>query len=427
MLWSMGNSISQIGSWISRQFSKPQGKDYLSEPKPLDTSRITTRVMQGGGGGFLVGAGLGFIAAQNEISKVPVQTVTHDYRVPATQSEQLGLIPRDNYTPAIGWNRSYGLGWGQPSDRGVPTEPVYRDNPVYGHNGDPHMEMTSKTFSGHGRPVTTWHDRPIEHHTMNGYRHYAHPHTESVFDHTERWTEQEAYTVYESGTETYQDCVSSYNSDGSTGQDCHTAYRTVSIPKTEYRTVERSRDVYRDELRGWYETYSPNIASRTVGTYKEPKVTFDHGVNVGSFVAKGLLIGAGLGAIALGVMDVINQRAESTNTRPEPTPAPPGNTTPAPPKPNPPVPRPPVPQPPRAPDYGRVENHAHAGGRHTHAGGDRWHFHGCPDEVTNPLNTQVICFKPDQVPSGYQEEKKIDCAQNGTVCFNQKGEGSGKA
>jgi hypothetical protein len=411
----MGSPISGIGNWFRNQFHKPEGKDFLSNDAPVDLNKVGKTASIGGGAGLAIGAGIGMIAAQNEISKVPVESVTHDYRIPVTRSEELGLIPSDRYTPTPGWRNGYSLRWNFPSsDRGVPIEGVYRDNPVYGTNGEPRMQVTSETFSGHGRPVTEWVEKPIKHHTMNGYNHNVIPDIEEVYDHTEYWTESEAYTVYETETEYYQNCVDSYDSDGGTSQDCYTDSRTVSVPHTEYRDVERSRDVYRDELRGYYERYSPDISSRTVGTYKVPRVTFDHGIDVSSYVLKGVLLGAGLGAIALGVANVISQKSQA-NSQPgpkPPAPAPPG------PKPDPKPPAPPK------PDYGGVKNHAHDGRRHTHAGGDRWHYHGCPDENKDPLNTEVICFKPNQVPSGYKEEDKTACADNGTVCYTQKGHGA---
>ncbi|MCA9781086.1 MAG: hypothetical protein KC800_30410 [Candidatus Eremiobacteraeota bacterium] len=418
----MGSSISGIGKWFHKQFNRPQGKDFLSSGNDIDISEVGTKAGIGGGAGLAVGAGIGMLVAQNEISKVPVEQVTHDYRVPVTQREELGLIPSDKYTPAYGWRNGFGLRWNFPSDTGVPTESVYRDNPVYNSAGEVHMQHTSQTFSGHGRPMTEWVDTPIKHHTMNGYNHSATPDIEQVFDHTEYWTESEPYTVYTNETEYFQNCVDQYNSDGSTSQDCYTDSRTVSVGHTEYRDVERSRDVYRDELRGYYERYSPNINSRTVGTYKVPKVTFDHGVSVGSYVMKGVLIGAGLGALALGVASVISQRSQASS-KPGPSPAPKPD-----PKPDPnPAPKPdpkPVPAPEPAPYYGDVKNHAHDGRRHSHAGGDRWHFHGCPDDGRPAFNNEYICFKPDQVPSGYKEDEKVDCGANGSVCYVQKGAGS---
>lgn len=415
----MGSSISGIKNWFHTQFNRPQGKDFLSGENPVDLNEVGKKASIGGGTGLALGAGVGLLLAQNEIRQVPIQEVTHDYRIPATQREELGLIPSDRYTPTPGWSNGFSLRWNYPNtDRGVPTDPVYRDNPVYNNAGQPHMQHTSETFSGHGRPITEWVEKPIEHHTMNGYNHHVTPDIEQVYDHTERWTESESYTVYDSETEYFQNCVSSYDSDGGTSQDCYTDSRTVSVPRTEYRDVERSRDVYRDELRGYYERYSPDITSRTVGTYTVPKVTFDHGIDVGSYVLKGVLLGAGLGALALGVANVISQRAQA-NSKPEPGPAP---------KPPGPTPDPaPKPTPPPAPYYGGVQNHAHAGSRHTHAGGDRWHFHGCPDEGKDPLNTEVICFKPNNVPSGYSEEKPVECAVNGSVCYEQKGAGSAAA
>lgn len=436
--------LSKLGSGIRNlfdsQFSKKEGKDFVKKSSdapsddkkaPLDTvkiKRIGTLAGAGGGAGLAAGAAAGLLMANRAIMAVPVQEKTVSYQAPVLQSEELGKMPRDSYTPTPGWRVGYSLRWNWPSsDSGVPTEGVHRDNPVYDANGQPSMMDTSKTFSGRGTPILTWETKEIKHHTMNGYNRAVIPDIEQVYDHTEYWTEQEAYTVYDTETESYQNCVTEYNSDGSTGQDCYTDYRTVSVPRTEYRTVERSRDVYRDELRGYYERYSPDISSRTVGTYQAPQVRFDHGVSVGSYLAKGVLIGAGLGALALGVAGALEDKylpgvlpgyqEPRDDGRPDPAPNPgPG---PKPPAPNPPRPAPPKPAP--RPDYGKTTTHAHEGQRHTHAGGDRWHFHGCPDEGHDPINTDIICFKPDQVPSGYQDEAPYNCDVNGSVCYKQKG------
>lgn len=420
----MSQVLTGVSGWFKRQFQKPEGKDFLSaDTSPIDIEKTGKIAGIGAGVGAATGALGGFIKARMEISKVPHQTVSHDYRVPMTQREELGLIPRDSYQATPGWSRGFSLSWNYPhSDNGVPTESVYRDNPVYGSGGSPRFAQTSETFTGRGEPTTTWQDVPVKHYTMTGYDRSVTPDIEQVYDHTRYWTEQEAYTVYDSETRSYQDCVSSYNSDGSTGQDCTTQYETVQVPRTEYRTVERSEDVYRDELRGYYERYSPDISSRTVGTYKVPKVSFDHGVKTAGYVLKGMLIGAGLGALAAGVGSVIQQRLAERKepTTPDPKPVP------TPPRPTPPAPEPPKPSPPPEPKpyYGDVTTHAHDGVRHTHAGGDRWHYHGCPDDGGDPLDTSVICFKPGQVPSGYKDETPTDCSSNGSVCFIQKGNGA---
>lgn len=426
--------------------SRKEGKDYLGGSAPRNSNvsrddaqikRIGTLAGAGAGAGAVLGAAVGGAMAAHEISKVPLQSVTVDFRAPSLRGEQIGMIPADDYVPTPGWVNGMSMSWGYPSrDNGVPTVPVMRNNPLYhSDNATPRLNPTSQTFTGRGTPTTTWQNNEIRHHSMNSYSRSVIPHTESVYDHTRRWTEQESYTVYESQSESYQDCVSSYNSDGSTGQDCHTAYRTVQVPRTEYRTVDKSEDVYRDELRGFYERYSPNVATRVVGHYESPRVSFDHGVNTASYVLKGMLIGAGIGALALGVAGALEDKyfpgvlpgykpKERDNASPVTPPVtPPSEPTPRP-EPSP-APRPePKPVPAPAPYFGDVKSHAHEGRRHSHAGGDRWHFHGCPDEGKDPLDTSVICFKADQVPSGYLAEEAVNCSGNGSVCFKQKGSGA---
>src|SRR5262249_31124295 len=102
---------------------------------------------------------------------------------------------------------------------------------------------------------------------------------------------------------------------------------------------------------------------------------------------------------------------------PEPTPGPAPTPAPAPA----PVPTP-APPPAPAPYYGGYKEHAHGPGlRHAHDGGDRWHIHGDPAAGPfDPLNMDTICFKKDNVPSGYNMADGKVCS-NGTICFAEKG------
>lgn len=421
--------LSGLTQRVKSEFGgRTQGKDFLSrwndpnDRQMVKARRVATLAGSGAGTLGLAGAVTGGVLAYKAIQAVPQQSITVEWKTPMVYSEELGKIPKDGYTPVIGWQVGYSTStWGYPTtDRGVPTEGVYRDQPYYQGDGTtPVLQNTSQTFTGRGTPHVQMQTHDIKHYTMNGYSRAVIPHTESVFDHTEYYTEQVPYTTYT--TEYRQNCVSQYNADGSTGQDCHT--ESVSVPQTEYRTEQRSRDVYRDELRGYYERYSANVNSRVVGTYEAPKVTFDHGVNVASYIFKGLLLGAGLGALTLGIAAALEdkffpnvlpgyQELPPEQPAPSPTPAPAPTPTPAPAPPSEPKPY-----------YGDYTVHAHGPGkRHGHDGGDRWHFHGCPDDPgVDQMNTDTICFKPDQIPSGYNRADGQECTANGSICFPQKG------
>jgi len=41
--------------------------------------------------------------------------------------------------------------------------------------------------------------------------------------------------------------------------------------------------------------YSPKITYNVIDTYQEPKVKFDHGVNVGKYILNSLLVGGVIG------------------------------------------------------------------------------------------------------------------------------------
>ncbi len=436
----LASVTSGIKNMFAKEFGRREAKDYLNGDivknqdnivrDKVDIARIGKLAGAGAGIGALVGGATGGILAARAINRVPVQSISVDYRAPSLHSERLGMVPADDYVPTPGWSNGMSLRWGYPSfDRGVPTIPVVRNNPTYGGDNHPVTLPTSETFSGHGTPSVSWDTKNISHYTMNGYQRSVTPHTESVYDHTDRWTEQEPYTVYETRSESYQNCTSQYNSDGSTGQDCRTESRNVQVGHTEYRTVDRERRIYRDELRGFYERYSPNVASRVVGTYQAPRVSFDHGINTASYILKGVLIGAGIGALALGVAGALEDKyfpgvlpghKEKSKTEPLP-PSNPGTPYPGHPAPPTTEPLPPVTP---APYYGEVQTHAHESRRHSHAGGNLWHFHGCPGDGHDALDTSIICFKPNQVPSGYKTETPTECEGNGSVCYLEKGVGA---
>lgn len=45
-----------------------------------------------------------------------------------------------------------------------------------------------------------------------------------------------------------------------------------------------------------------------VGTVDKPNVTFDHGVNVGGYLVKGLVFGAAIGALAGGITAAMEEK-----------------------------------------------------------------------------------------------------------------------
>ncbi len=434
--------VSSLRNTFGSEFKRKDGfLARLNDPNDrqmVKAKRVATLSAVGAGGGAVVGGVTGGVAAYVEIQKVPVQSITVPFKVPQTVPTELGKIPQDSYTSVYGWSVGSSMQFQRPyQDRGVPTEPVVRNNPVYDANHVPVLNDTEKTFSGHGAPVVSWQTNNNVEHKMTNYTRVVIPHTESVWDHTEHYTESVNHPYYTTETSTSQDCVSQYNSDGSTSQDCHDVTSSYSVSHDNYVDEPRTREVYRDELRGWWQKYSPDIKDQVVGHYDTPKVRFDHGVDVAGYIGKGIVIGAAIGALAGGIAGAIEDRhhhlpgwkplpgdeggvpAQPTNpsfpTQPS---LPPNGSAPS----QPTVPVPPISSPSEPkPDFGGYQVHAHGGRRHGHDGGDRWHTHGDPKLGLDPLNTDYICFKAGEIPSGYLLADGTPVESNGSVCFIEKG------
>lgn len=399
---------------------KTQGKHFVekwekNESQAPEPARVATLAGVGAGGGALVGLATGGIAAKMAINKVPYEEVTVSHFESVKQSELMGYIPPDDYEPGS---------W-RPSDDGVPTEPVYRNNPVYSRDGEPKLASTSTTFRGRGEPQPLeWNTEEIRHHNMNE----SNPYDYSTREDRERYlshyeTVHKTRQVPYSDTETYQDCSTSYNANGSSSYDCDTKTRSVTRYRSESYTEQEP--VYKYRTVGYWQNYSENIQYRVVGTVEKPNIDFDHGVDVSSYLVKGLLYGAAIGAVAGGVTAAMEERffpgvlpgyKEPTNKGPSnPRPGDPGPIDPKPPV----DPGPVDPSPPdKAHSCGGRQRHTHddADFRHTHSSADRWHYHGCPDEGT--FDEDTICFKETQVPDCYEDDTPLSsCDSNDSVCY----------
>ena len=254
---------------------KRQGKDFV---EGLSGSEKALKGASWGLGGAAVGAGagagIGAMIGKRAIKNVPFQEVTVDHFEAVTQEEFMGYKPPNDYVP----------GTTAPLDDGIPTEQVFRDNPVYNSDGSPKIRATSTTYRGQGAPqAVEWRTEDIEHHKMDGndYSYRAVQDTERYVSHYK--TVKEYYPTY------YQD------SNGNT--QVRWQYRTKREPVHATRTV------------GFHQRYTPNIESRVVGTVEKPvPVRFEHGISLGSYILKGALFGAVIGALAGGVAAAIEER-----------------------------------------------------------------------------------------------------------------------
>lgn len=228
---------------------KPSDKAYeaYSSGRKKEKGAVLSGLSGGAGGGAVAGSFLGGVlgglighnSAMQSIQKLPINTVTLDWDKPLMGNREIGKIPADYYEPNNIWG---GL---NPHT----MKSVIVSAPVLNGNGQPIMQHTENTWTKHGEPLVSWQDKNINDPFLKGYR-------ESRFEenHTEK---------VQVGTDRYGDPV--------------------------YYDVTR--------VDGWEHRFSPEISYKTLGTFKEPKVTFETGVNVGLRTTLGVLAGAVGGAL----------------------------------------------------------------------------------------------------------------------------------
>jgi len=110
-------------------------------------------ILNGAVAGVLLGAGIGAIyggiEANNEISKVPVQTVTLTYKKPIYGIREIGKIPEDKYAPGgIDLNP-------------IPNKPVLGKAPLKDQNGRVMYREIEVSVSGHGTPKVFYDKKPV--------------------------------------------------------------------------------------------------------------------------------------------------------------------------------------------------------------------------------------------------------------------------
>ena len=138
-----------------------------NRPKPKKNDYTKGEVIAGGvfyGGlvGAVGGSVYGYNQAQNEIKKVPVESVTLTYKLPTYETKEIGKIPHDQYIRGGWW---YGSG----SINMTPVEPVHAKVPVKDDSGKVvYMEVT-KTFSGRGKPIINYNTYVVKEPVFKGY------------------------------------------------------------------------------------------------------------------------------------------------------------------------------------------------------------------------------------------------------------------
>ncbi len=251
--------MSVIG-WMKNKFSGSSAEQHLAKARKgslTGQSGLAKSAGVGAGVGAAVGGALGGLSAHNAIKDVPVDSVTLTWEEPVTQQELLGYVPEDRYRDSWGFtssrppafeSRDFGYssecwGWNSPTS-GPETVPVYRDNPTGA------MRSVTRTFSGHGPHSVEMQTKTIKDFRMDGY--------------------SEDVTAY-----------GSYKSE---------------IVKEPFSNETTREEVWKHD--GCFLEHEPNISWTSKGSYEQPKVRFNHGVNVAGRVIAGMGIGAVVGAVS---------------------------------------------------------------------------------------------------------------------------------
>jgi outer membrane lipoprotein SlyB len=131
----------------------------------------------------------------------------------------------------------------------TPTEPVIKEVPVKDENGKVVYKEIVKTFSGHGKPVVSYQTKEVK---------------EPVFLGWDQNVIANAHTHCHTDSDGDKHCTS--------------------------------------HVDGYWVRYLPEITYNVIDTYQEPKVKFDHGVNVGKYILNGVLIGGAIGVAVGGII-----------------------------------------------------------------------------------------------------------------------------
>ncbi len=213
----------------------------------------------GAGTGFVAGGIIGAVVAHSsamaDVNKLPVESVSLNWKEPIMQPKTLGQIPANYYEPNNVW------GWVNDNNGKVD---VVRDAPSLDPSGKPYLQPRSHTFTDHGKPVVQWSEQKIQDPQLKGS-------LETRISDNERVL------------------VGHHNEPVKVGTDS----------KGNAIYEDRQVDDYETRTKGWQHSFSPDIDYKNLGVWQKPEVTFETGVNVGLRTFGGFLIGAATGAIGI--------------------------------------------------------------------------------------------------------------------------------
>jgi|GEM_PF-729466 len=236
-----------------------ESKEEAYRSSDMDfTEKYKTELMGAGAGALVfgtIGAGIAYSNAMAEVEKIPVESVSLNWKEPIMQSKTLGQIPADYYQPNDLW--------GMFNNNNKGSVNVIRDAPALDPSGQPYLQPRSHTFTDHGKPVVRWSEQTIRNPELRGWSESTYEDTEEVLvgHHTE---------------------------------SVKVGYDSDNNPIYEDRQV----DDYETQTKGWQHRFTPDIKYHNLGTWEKPEVTFETGVNVGLRTLGGFALGATTGAVA---------------------------------------------------------------------------------------------------------------------------------
>lgn len=197
----------------------------------------------GGVIGGLVGGIVANTMAKAEIEKLPIERITLDWQNPVMTDKVIGQIPKDYY------DQKHTI---DPARREVLVDAVTKA-PVLNPDGTPVMQDMNKEFADHGKLNVDWQNRTITNPIFKGF--------------SERTIEDRHQ------------------------QQTLIGFDSNNNPQYTYYSVTD----------GYYHKFKPQVEDQIVGSYKEPVVKFETGIDVGSRTMKGILIGSLTGAVSAAI------------------------------------------------------------------------------------------------------------------------------
>ena len=116
--------------------------------------------------GAVVGGVAGGIKALKEIEKVPVESITLNYKEPIYENKEIGKIPESEYISKSKLDDNDI----KKIINAIPTKSIIQQVPLKDENGKVIYKEIQKTFSGHGKPVVSYKTEEVKEPILQGWK-----------------------------------------------------------------------------------------------------------------------------------------------------------------------------------------------------------------------------------------------------------------